>query len=209
MSHKLATSITVIALGLVACGGGDDSDTTNVTNATTITTSVSTTEAMESSGGESSSGGTSASTTMPTDESSTAPSESSSGGGCAPTDECQDDPDCPGGGMCLDCICVGGETTGGGASDYGPCDMCAAGEMPLQIMGLEGCFCSPPCDGMMCPAPSEGTAQAMCVLGTMMGADPTNCALICDPAMDGMCPTGAMCVDTGMPNVGICMHPAP
>jgi hypothetical protein len=113
--------------------------------------------------------------------------------------------------MCLDCICVGGETTGGGMSDYGPCDMCAAGEAPIQIMGLEGCFCSPTCDAMtMCPAPNEGTAVPMCVLATMMGADPTQCALICDPmGGDGQCPTGAMCVDTGMMGAGICEHPAP
>lgn len=214
MSHKLATSMTLaLALGLTACGGDDDGDTTNVTNATTLGTTMTTSDSTESTGGmeESSSAGTTA-TTMPAEESSTAPAESSTGDACSATDECQADMDCPGGGMCLDCICVGGESTGGGMSDYGPCDMCADGETPIQIMGIEGCFCSPGCDGQgsMCPEPSEGTAMAVCALGPDAMAPPANCALICDPmGGDGQCPTGATCTDTGMMGVGICEHPVP
>ncbi len=92
-------------------------------------------------------------------------------------------------------------------SDYGPCDACAAGEMPVQIMGIEGCFCSPMCDGMMCPAANEGTGMPLCALETMMGAGPTQCALTCMVGGDD-CPAGATCQDTGM-GVGLCTHPAP
>jgi hypothetical protein len=216
MKKQLASTLTaLVALGLTGCPADDDGDTTNVTNATTTaTTTMTTTDATESSGGqEESSTATTASTTTPAEESSTAPAESSSGGDmCSDTDECQDDTDCAGGGMCLACICVGGEETGGGMSDYGPCDMCAGGETPIQIMGIEGCFCSPSCDGQgsMCPEPNEGTAMAVCALGPDAMAPPANCALICDPAGgDGQCPTGATCVDTGMMGIGICEHPVP
>lgn len=216
MKKQLASTLTaLVALGLTGCPADDDGDTTNATNVTTSvsTTNMTTTDGTEESGpSEESSSGT-ASTTTPAEESSTAPAESSSGGSdCQPTDECQDDTQCPGGGMCLGCICVGGEETGGGSSGYGSCDMCAGGETPIQIMGLEGCFCSPGCDGQgsMCPAPTEGTAMPVCALGPDAMSPPANCALICDPAGgDGQCPTGGMCVDTGMMGIGICMFPVP
>lgn len=217
MKKQLASTITaLVALGLTGCPADDDGDTTNATNVTTtITTTMTTTDATEESGpSEESSTGATASTTTPAEESSTAPAEESSSGGsdCQPTDECQDSTQCPGGGMCLGCICVGGEDTGGGSSGYGSCDMCAGGETPIQIMGLDGCFCSPGCDGQgsMCPAPTEGTAMPVCALGPDAMAPPANCALICDPmGGDGQCPTGGMCVDTGMMGIGICMFPVP
>ena len=124
------------------------------------------------------------------------------------------DPACADGEECIDGVCfpTGGDTTTDdpppGNSDYGPCDSCAAGEMPVAIDGLEGCFCSPSCDGAMamCPPPNEGTGQAQCVLG-VDPMSPTQCALLCDPAGDN-CPPGATCQDTGM-GVGLCTHPAP
>jgi hypothetical protein len=135
------------------------------------------------------------------------------GSECTAEDECMVATDCPTpNAMCVGCLCVGGEETGEppSSSDYGPCNACAAGEMPVGIMDLEGCFCSPGCDGQgsMCPPPNEGTAMAVCGLETMMGAGPSQCALVCTPGMDDMCPTGAMCVDTGMMGIGLCMHPA-
>lgn len=139
------------------------------------------------------------------------------GSECTAEDECMVPTDCPTPGSdCISCLCVGGEETGSDpmSSDYGPCDMCAAGEMPVQIMGIEGCFCSPTCDGAMdmCPDPNEGSAIAVCALGAAM-QDPTQCALVCPPGMEGICPTGAMCQDTGMMDpmgnpIGLCTHPA-
>ena len=139
--------------------------------------------------------------------------ESTGGSECTVDDECMTSAMCPGG-MCIGCICtdVGDDSSGGNptSSDYGPCGACAAGEMPVGIMNIEGCFCSPTCDGegSACAAPNEGTAMPVCVLELMPDAGPTQCGLVCDPAMDGMCPAGATCTEV-QPMVGLCMHPAP
>ena len=98
-----------------------------------------------------------------------------------------------------------GDPTGGGTSNYGDCNSCAGDEMPVAIEGIEGCFCSPVCDGKSCPAPTEGTADAVCALTFEAGGDPTQCALICDSS--AQCPDGATCEDAG--GASICMHPSP
>jgi hypothetical protein len=125
------------------------------------------------------------------------------GGICVPTGDC--DPPCAVGEECVAGECVGGPGSG---SDYGPCAACAPGEMPVMVAPAVGCFCSPMCDGegSMCPAPNDGTAQGMCVLELMMGAGPSQCALICDPAQQ-MCPAGATCEEV-QAGVGVCTHPA-
>jgi hypothetical protein len=138
-----------------------------------------------------------------------------SGSDCMPEDECRMASDCPtAGAMCIECVCSGGDdppTT----SDYGTCDLCAMGETPLQILGVEGCFCSPSCDGAMsmCPDPNEGSGTAMCAVGPEMES-PEYCALLCTPGVAGVCPTGATCQDTGQVDpkgnpIGVCMHPVP
>ncbi len=135
MTTKLAHLVALTAaFGLTACPADDDGDTTNASNVTTASTSVSTTEPAESSGGMEESSGTASTTvgtTEPMEESSTAPSDSSSGGDeCLPTDECREDGDCAGGGMCISCLCVGGEETGTGecgtniSTQNAACDEC-------------------------------------------------------------------------------------
>jgi len=197
------TSTTVVDTGDDDSGDDDDS-TVSVTVSTTVSTTdmdttVSTTDATTTDAD------TTAADTGPGDTTET-------GGDCTPKDECQNDNDCPGGGECLGCICVGGTTTGGfpTMSDYGPCDACADGEMPVQVMDVEGCFCSPGCagEGADCAMPNMGTADPVCILELEPGAGPTNCALICDPEMEGMCPEGATCEPVPMSQVGVCMHPA-
>lgn len=232
LTHKLTGTLALTGFLLTfGCGGGDDEDTSATTNAddesdddngddddSTASVTVSTTDTTTAS--------TTASTTddptTDTGPEDTGPEdtgpedsgteESESGGGCTPQDECQNDNDCPGGGDCLGCICVGGTTTGGfpTMSDYGPCDACADGEMPVEVTGVDGCFCSPGCagEGADCAMPNEGTAEAVCILVLKGTEDPTNCALICDPEMEGMCPTGATCEPVPMSMVGVCVHPA-
>ena len=95
-------------------------------------------------------------------------------------------------------------TSPGGS--YGPCGMCADGEIEAEIQDVIGCYCAPPCEGMMCPAAAEGTAMAQCAVGGEMGM--MYCALVCDPTMMGMCPMAMDCVEiTSMPGVGVCTYP--
>ncbi|MCX4241631.1 hypothetical protein [Paraliomyxa miuraensis] len=190
-----------MAMTMEGCvvGGDDGTNTTVVDSGPVPTTGMTATD------GTTAEESTSSATTMPAEE--TADPDTSGGVTC--------DPPCPAGQMCIEGACFDippEETTTGEPppptdSDYGPCNMCAAGESPVQIMGLDGCFCSPPCDGAgsMCAMPNEGTAQPMCVLELMMGAGPTQCALICMD--DTNCPAGATCQAAG--GAGICVHPAP
>ncbi len=106
---------------------------------------------------------------------------------------------------------VGSDTgTGGGGDLYGdPMNGCQPNEDPLQVMGLEGAFCSPQCDDMgMCPpAPAGVDATPQCALGADPNM-PTNCALIC--VLDNNsadCPAGATCKDVMQMGLGICTYP--
>lgn len=223
MNRKLASSlfalarITTPALLVVAagCAASDDGDDTNATTiSTSVTTTMSTSDS-DSGDGSTSGGATSASTTASTTATSTDPTidpttDSSGGTQCSATDECIDDSMCNGG-SCIECVCIGGGETGAEQSDYNACDMCAAGENPISIMGLDGfCFCSPTCDGAMsaCPAPSGGGGQAVCALGTD-SMNPTQCVVVCQD--DSMCPSGGTCqvLSTPQGDVGLCMHPTP
>lgn len=192
--------LTGLALAMAGCPAGDDSGTGATTFNVPTTSAGSTTDEATTSGG----GSTSQSAT-------TAPAESSGGessGGVVCDPPCEAGQECIGG-TCFD---MGGDSSSGDPppptnSDYGPCDMCAPGESPVMVGMVAGCFCSPGCDGQgsACPAPNEGTGQAMCVLELMMGAGPTNCALICGDTAD--CPPGATCEDAG--GGSVCVHPAP
>lgn len=197
---KLTTwiGLTGLTIALAGCPAADDTGTDTIANPTTTNNTTSGTTSDDDSTGPA--------TTAP---GSTSEADSSDGPGStsdASTGEEVCDPPCLEGQMC-----VGGECFGDpppDMSDYGPCDMCAPGETPIGIMGIEGCFCSPSCDGLMsmCPTPNMGTGMAQCVLGPQ-GADPNQCALLCQ--LDGDdCPMGATCQDTGM-NIGLCTHPTP
>ncbi|MEX1365798.1 MAG: hypothetical protein AB1Z98_21905 [Nannocystaceae bacterium] len=198
---------------LTACPGDDgSSETTNATNPTTAgmtTTATGTATDGETTGDPPATDTGGSDTTAGADSSTGEPvtcdppceaNEDCIDGVCFPSNDC--DPPCMGDEECVAGVCTAPPT----GSDYGPCDMCAAGEMPVGIMGVEGCYCAPGCDGpgSMCPAPNEGTAMAVCALGTepMM---PTLCGLLC--MSDDQCPTGATCTDVG--GGSICMHPAP
>jgi hypothetical protein len=144
-------------------------------------------------------------TTMPMTEESTGNADSSGGPATC-------DPPCEAGEECIGGTCFDmGDSGSTGeppptSSDYGSCDMCAAGEMPVAIMGLDGfCFCSPVCDGMSCPAANEGTAMPICALGFEMGGPLTQCALLCEATED--CPMGATCENLGM--ASLCTFPVP
>ena len=218
LDNKVALLVGLTALTLAGCPEEDGDDTGAMT--TPISDSADdddgetenpTTDATEGSASMTSDPMT---TTMSTG---TTEPESTSGSECTEADECITPADCPNPAtdQCIACFCVEGDDTGGtpSSSDYGPCNACAPSETPVAIMGIEGCFCSPGCDGAMdmCPTPNEGTGQAACALGTDMTM-PTQCALICPVGMEGICPTGATCQDTGMMQggvqIGLCTHPA-
>lgn len=212
------SSLVGLTLTLAGCPGGDDGgdsttastvgQTTSATGADADGTAADTTPATDDGMAESTDDGMPATDDgMPaTDDGmvdcdpACAPGQMCVAGSCIGEIDCV--PECGAEEACVDGMCV--STT----SDYGPCNACAAGEMAVSIMGIEGCFCSPGCDGAMsmCPMPNEGTAVGACALGA--GMTPTQCALVCDPTMKGMCPTGATCQDTGMMGVGVCTHPA-
>jgi hypothetical protein len=220
MNHTFVSIFGAPALFAFALAGcateGDDDTGGSGTITTTIGSSAS--ASGSDSGGESSAGDSSgsasasasASATMTTDASSEGGGSSSGGSACTPQDECMDDSMCNGG-TCIECVCIGGGETGATMSDYGACDMCAMGETPIGIMGLDGfCFCAPGCDGAMseCPAPSSGGGTAVCGLG-MDAMNPTLCVVLCMD--DTMCPSGATCEELMTPQgtVGLCTHPAP
>jgi hypothetical protein len=203
MTYRYACMKWLGSAGLLmvmgGCPGGDDGDTGVTTFPTPPTTSVGT----DTSAGEESTTTADPMTTMP--EETTGDMDTSGGVAC--------DLPCEAGQQCVNgnCFDMPGEDSTTGeppptGSDYGPCDMCAAGEMPVAIMGLDGfCFCSPECDGMTCAAPSEGTAMPVCALGFKMGQPPTQCALVCTTTEE--CPMGASCENLGM--ASICSFPVP
>jgi hypothetical protein len=101
------------------------------------------------------------------------------------------------------------DTTGEPAEGaYGPCGAmgeCPVGSECVSLMGIEGNFCSPKCDGMACPDTGT-TAQGQCVLVLEGSMDPTNCAAICELANPD-CPTGTSCKDVMMMGIGLCTAP--
>jgi hypothetical protein len=181
---------------MTGCPGGDDDATTAITTTPLPTTGGDTDT--PTSTGEESTGSTTA-------EESTTSVDTTGGVTC--------DPPCEAGQQCVGGVCFdmpGDDTTGEPpppmGSDYGPCNACAAGEMPVGIMGLDGfCFCSPMCQGMSCPEPNEGDALPTCALGFEPGQPPTQCVLVCQNSDD--CPSGASCENAGM--ASICSHPIP
>jgi len=84
----------------------------------------------------------------------------------------------------------------------------------LTMDAVKGNFCSPACDGDMCPDSADGV-NAMAGAQCIFGADPmmpTNCAVICVFGKDDCGPTSE-CEDIGIPpqmgqTFGVCSHPA-
>ena len=211
------TTMLTLALGLVACG--DDGKGTSVT--TTPTTDP--TAATDMSAGTTTAGNTTGDTPTTSTSPTTTGDEASAGTTMDPTAGTTTDPSDgtttdptagtttdPSDGTTTDPS--GGSSTGGPGEDlYGPCDamgMCPADQLCLMVGMIEGNFCAPDCEGMGCPAvPAGVTAQAMCVLTKPMEDKPTSCALICDPKMMDMCPSGMTCKPVPMQTIGLCTAP--
>lgn len=200
-----------IALVLGCPGGGDGgSDATTVsgtttTDPTTVTDPTTTTAPAESSTGvaESSSSSSEAS----------GPADTSTGEACPAEAECMDDSMCPGGGMCVGCICLGGNQCdpivqgewnscvgANGNTDNTLCNWVGTGEATgfigcLNSASMDGanvCFISGCRDACDCFAPPPtGTATVTC--GMILADNGTGCALDCS---DGkICPDGMICSD--------------
>jgi hypothetical protein len=111
------------------------------------------------------------------------------------------------------CGIGGGDGDGDGDPGDDPWNpaSCTPPSQVLMVGDLAGNFCSAPCMGAMdmsCPPGPAGT-QAACALTTMAGADPSFCALVCQPANDG-CPAGSSCkdlMDPMNPGLGLCTYP--
>lgn len=90
-----------------------------------------------------------------------------------------------------------------------PKNGCGADEQAVQVTGVPGDFCSPACNGTVCPkdAPSKSSAKAECALHASTGAK--YCALVCTPGEDSSdaCPTGATCQTAQ--GGGLCTYAAP
>merc|ERR1712139_427803 len=86
---------------------------------------------------------------------------------------------------------------------------CESDEQAIQVQGVPGDFCSPPCSGTTCPSdvPSGDTATPQCALQSTTGAK--YCALICTPSAlqtngsNGECGTGTCQAVQG---TGICTY---
>jgi hypothetical protein len=91
--------------------------------------------------------------------------ESTGGSECTVDDECMTDAMCPGG-MCIGCICVGGDDTGTDGDPYPqPNPGCPPGYGSIDPTQVGGGVCAPPCEAMFtCPEPTSGTAMGACAL---------------------------------------------
>ena len=89
---------------------------------------------------------------------------------------------------------------------YGdPKNGCLSDEQAVQIQGVTGDFCTPPCKSMSCPSdvPSGVTATPTCALQTTTGTK--YCALLCNPSGNGdECGSEASC--KSISGVGICTY---
>uniref|UniRef100_A0A7S3Z7N5 Uncharacterized protein n=1 Tax=Lotharella globosa TaxID=91324 RepID=A0A7S3Z7N5_9EUKA len=91
-------------------------------------------------------------------------------------------------------------------SHYGdPKTGCESDEIQVQVQGVQGDFCTPPCSLFKpCPAdvPTGVTAKPMCALQSTSGGK--YCALICSPGNDAQCGTNASC--KAISGLGICTY---
>ena len=196
MTIRSLTSLslmTVLSLGLVACGDDGKPMLTTATTQPSTTNNPSTTNQNTTepeTGTETETAGTDGMTEGTTvSTSTTEPATSTSTTSPATTDD---------------------STTGEPAEGfYGPCGAmgeCPVGSACVMLEGLEGTFCAPQCDGMTCPDTGVAGAQGQCVIIEAMGQDPTQCAAICQVANPD-CPAGTTCKDVMMMGLGICTAP--
>merc|ERR1740129_2240966 len=94
---------------------------------------------------------------------------------------------------------------------YGdPKSGCESDEQAVQVQGVSGDFCSPPCSGTSCPSdkPSGVTANPQCALQTT--THQKYCALICQPSVrtagaNGECGSGTC---QSIMGIGLCTYAA-
>lgn len=86
-----------------------------------------------------------------------------------------------------------------------PKNGCSSDEQAIQVQGFSGDFCSPPCNGTVCPTdpPSPSDAKPTCALKSSTGAQ--FCALVCTPGRNAACPTNASCQSSK--GTGLCTYP--
>lgn len=86
-----------------------------------------------------------------------------------------------------------------------PKNGCGSDEQAIQVQGVSGDFCSPPCNGTVCPTdpPSPSDAKPQCALHSQAGAK--YCALVCQPGSNDACPKGASC--QSVQGTGLCTYP--
>merc|ERR1711959_692988 len=86
---------------------------------------------------------------------------------------------------------------------------CQSDEVKIQIQGVQGDFCSPPCTGIMktkCPTdvPAGVTAQPTCAHQDS-STNKKYCALICSPSSaDSQCGTNGSC--KSIQSTGVCTY---
>lgn len=203
-----------IALGsvtlLFACPKDDNSDDGNTSMTTTMQPTTSGVEESSSTAPAETSTGV-AETSTGVAETSTGVAESSSDGACAAGSECMEDMDCPGGGMCLGCVCVGGNqcdpiiqgewnacVNENGMTDNTLCNWVGMGGAQgfigclnsSQMDGSNVCFISDCVDACDCFAPpATGTAEVVCAAILADGGN--GCALDCSAGK--VCPDGMEC----------------
>jgi hypothetical protein len=197
------------SLTLLACPSGDD-DNTSTSVSTTIASTTTTGPSESSSGPGETSTGVAESSSGPMESSGVA--DSSTGEACPADAECMDDSMCPGGGMCVGCLCVGGNQCDpivkgewnacvdeNGQTDNTLCNWMGMGGAQgfigclnsSQMDGSNVCFISDCVDACDCFAPpTTGTAEVVCKM--MLLADGgSGCALDC--SMGKTCPDGMEC----------------
>mmetsp|Transcript_13571 Transcript_13571/g.15496 ORF Transcript_13571/g.15496 Transcript_13571/m.15496 type:complete len:139 (+) Transcript_13571:122-538(+) len=108
--------------------------------------------------------------------------------------------------MCVLLLVAAALEAGANPTHYGdPTGGCMSDEKAVQVQGVSGDFCSPPCKGTSCPTdmPSGDTATPQCAL--QMGSGGSKyCALICDPSGNGdECGTGTC---QSIQGLGICTY---
>jgi len=100
--------------------------------------------------------------------------------------------------------------SGANPTHYGdPKTGCESDEKAVQVQGVAGDFCSPPCTSSACPTdiPSGVTAKPTCALQTPTGGK--YCALICTPSeirsngASGECGSGSC---QGIQGTGLCTY---
>jgi len=99
----------------------------------------------------------------------------------------------------------GPSPTPGGQTHYGA-PPCESDEQNVQVQGISGSFCSPPCTSGSCPTdiPTGVTATPSCLLQDTSGNK--YCALKCTPSTNGECGAGA-CQEV-QAGIGICTYGA-